>query len=181
MKEKAITLPGRVTLQYVEQGDPGGLPVIFLHGVTDSWRSFELMLPHLPPSIHAFALTQRGHGDSERPMEGYRTRDFAGDVAAFADALDLGAIVVVGHSMGSTNAMGFASEYPQRTLGLVLAAAFFRYRLNAVIEEFTSEVLRLTDPIAPAFARDFQLGTLARPIPGWFLDQAGRESLSSPW
>ena len=64
---KTIVLPTGVTLPYVEQGDPDGVPVILLHGVTDSWRSFEPVLPHLPPSIRAFALTQRGHGDADRP------------------------------------------------------------------------------------------------------------------
>jgi non-heme chloroperoxidase len=39
--EKHITLPSGVGLEYVEQGRPEGIPVVFLHGVTDSWRSFE--------------------------------------------------------------------------------------------------------------------------------------------
>jgi alpha-beta hydrolase superfamily lysophospholipase len=56
-----------------------GVPVILLHGITDSWRSFEPVLPHLPASIRAFALSQRGHGDSERPAAGYHPRDFAAD------------------------------------------------------------------------------------------------------
>ena len=64
---KSIELPGRVRLPYVEQGDPSGVPMILLHGVTDCWRSFELVLPPLPASIRAFAVTQRGHGDAERP------------------------------------------------------------------------------------------------------------------
>ena len=49
-------------------------PVIFLHGVSDSWRSFEHVLPLLPPTIRALAITARGHGDSSRPSSGYRTR-----------------------------------------------------------------------------------------------------------
>ena len=60
----SVELPTGVTLQYVEQGDPAGIPVLLLHGATDSWRSFEPVLPHLPSSIRAFALTQRGHGDA---------------------------------------------------------------------------------------------------------------------
>src|SRR3712207_493180 len=87
---KSVALPNRVKLQYVEQGDPSGIPVVLLHGVTDSWRSFEPVFPHLPESIHAFALTQRGHGDSERPGSGYRPPDLAADLAAFMDVLDLG-------------------------------------------------------------------------------------------
>ena len=46
--EKTIELTNGVKLQYVEQGDPAGAPVLFLHGITDSWRSFEPVLPHLP-------------------------------------------------------------------------------------------------------------------------------------
>ena len=44
---KSIALAGAVTVRYAEQGDPSGAPVLFLHGVTDSWRSFEPVLPHL--------------------------------------------------------------------------------------------------------------------------------------
>jgi pimeloyl-ACP methyl ester carboxylesterase len=42
---RSIALSTQVTLPYVEQGDPAGVPVLLLHGVTDSWRSFELVLP----------------------------------------------------------------------------------------------------------------------------------------
>jgi hypothetical protein len=30
---KSVELPKRVKLQYVEQGDPSGVPVVLLHGV----------------------------------------------------------------------------------------------------------------------------------------------------
>ena len=178
---KSIDLPGRVRLPYAEQGDPSGVPVLLLHGVTDSWRSFERVLPHVPDSIHAFALTQRGHGDAERPASGYRTRDFAGDVAAFADALGLGPAVVVGHSMGCTNAMRFAIDHPERVRGLVLAGSFASYRDNpAAVELWKSSVSRLADPIDPAFVREFQESTLAQPIPPAYLDTAVQESLKVP-
>jgi len=178
---KSIELPGRVRLQYVEQGDPSGVPVLFLHGVTDSWHSFELVLPHLPSSVHAFALTQRGHGDAERPATGYRTPDFAGDVAAFVNAVGLGRTVIVGHSMGSTNAQRFAIDHPERTLGLVLVGAFATYRSNpAVVEFWESAVSQLTDPVDPGFVREFQESTLAQPVPRTFLDTIVAESSKVP-
>ena len=79
-----------VTLEYTEQGDPSGVPVLLLHGLSDSRRSFERVLPHLPASIRALAVTQRGHGDSGKPESGYTADDFAADAAAFMDALDRG-------------------------------------------------------------------------------------------
>jgi non-heme chloroperoxidase len=178
---KSVELPNRVRLPYVEQGDQSGVPILLLHGVTDSWRSFKRVLPHLPASIHAFALTQRGHGDADRPAAGYRTRDFAADVAAFADAVGLASAVVVGHSMGSTNAQRFAIDHPERTQGLVLAGSFATYRGNPDLVEFwESAVSQLTDPIDPGFVREFQESTLAQPVPQAFLDTVVQESLKVP-
>jgi len=179
--DKSIELPGRVTLQYVEQGDSSGRPVVLLHGVTDSWRSFEPVLPHLPNSVRAFALSQRGHGDSFRPETGYHPRDFAADVAAFMDALELNSAVIVGHSMGSYVAQCFAIDYPARTAGLVLVGSFINCRDNpSVVEFWDSAVSKLTDPVGLDFARDFQVSTLARDVPQEFLDMVICESLKVP-
>jgi pimeloyl-ACP methyl ester carboxylesterase len=178
---KSIELSSGVKLPYVEQGDPSGIPMLLLHGFTDSWHSFERVLPYLPTSIHAFALTQRGHGDTDRPATGFRTRDFAADVAAFVRATGLGPTVVVGHSMGSTHAQCFGIDYPEHTLGLVLAGAFSSYRYNPVVLEFwESSVSQLTEPMAPGFVREFQESTLAQPIPQAFLDTVVQESLKVP-
>jgi pimeloyl-ACP methyl ester carboxylesterase len=178
---RIVELPNRLKLPYVEQGDPSGVPVLFLHGITDSWRSFERVLPHLPKSIHVFALTQRGHGDADRPATVYRTRDFAADLAAFMDALGLEQVIVVGHSMGSTNALRFAIDHPERTLGLVLLGSFATYRGNPVVVEFWETALSgLTDQIDSALAREFQQSTLARPVPAPFFDTVVQESLKVP-
>jgi pimeloyl-ACP methyl ester carboxylesterase len=177
---KSAALATGVTLPYVEQGDPAGVPVLLLHGVTDSWRSFEPVLPHLPASLHAFAVTQRGHGEAGRPAEGYRTRDYAADIGAFLDAVGLRRAVVVGHSMGATNAQRFAIDHPDRVLALVLAGSFASYRDNAAVAEIAPVMAALQDPIDPAFVREFQEGTLAQPIPPAFLDAVVRESLKVP-
>jgi non-heme chloroperoxidase len=178
---RAITLPSGIRLPYVEQGDPTGVPVVLLHGGTDSWRSFELVLPYLPRSIRAFALTLRGHGDAGRPAAGYRPRDFAVDVAAFLDSQGLEAAVIAGHSMGSTVALRFALDYPERTRGLVPMGTFVRYRTNPVITDFWETVVTtLRDPIDRSVAREFQESTLAGPISPSFLETAIAESLKVP-
>jgi hypothetical protein len=33
---RSVDLPTGVTLQYVEQGDPAGVPAVLLHGASDS-------------------------------------------------------------------------------------------------------------------------------------------------
>jgi pimeloyl-ACP methyl ester carboxylesterase len=178
---KSVVLPGGIRLRYVQHGDGSGIPVLLLHGVTDSWRSFEGVLPHLPPSIRAFALSQRGHGDSDRPATGYGPRDFADDLAALMDAVELERAIVVGHSMSSSIAQRFALDYPERTLGLVLVGALCSWRGNpAIVDFWESVVSRLVDPVERGLARDFQESTLARPVPGAFLDTMVRQSLKVP-
>ena len=177
---KSVELPTGVKLEYVEQGDPSGIPVLLLHGISDSWHSFELVLPHLPESIRAIALTQRGHGDSSCPEAAYRYHDFAADVAAFMDALQLEAAVVVGHSLGSTIAQRFALDHPERTLGLVLVGSFLSLPSSQPPRELWSVVSEMEDPVDPGFVREFQESTLAQPVPQAFFETIVRESLKLP-
>jgi pimeloyl-ACP methyl ester carboxylesterase len=178
---RTLQLPGRVRLEYVEHGAPHGTPVIALHGVTDSWRSFAPLLPYLPRSLRLLALSQRGHGGSEKPAHGYRPRDFADDVAAFMDALGIERAIVVGHSMGGVNAQRFAIDHPSRVLGLVLAGTSPCFGANPdLVAYWRDEIAALADPIAAQFARDFQLSTLAQPVAPEFLDTVVAESLKAP-
>ena len=144
-----VTVATGVRLEYVEQGRADGLPVIFLHGVTDSWRSFELLLQRLPASIRAFAISQRGHGDSSRPDIGYRYRDFSEDVRAFMDAIGLERAVVVGHSMGAMVSQRLIVDHPQRVSHVVLMGAFATIHGNPVVDEFVTSAGALSVRVHP--------------------------------
>ncbi len=178
---KSIELPNQITLSYVEQGDRAGIPVVLLHGVTDSWYSYSPVLPHLPTAMHIFAITQRGHGDSSHPELGYRFDDFAADLAAFMDVMAIPSAVIVGHSMGSAVAQRFAIDYPDRTAGLVLAGTFASMRDNPDVQAiWDAAISTITDPVDPEFVRDFQQSTLAQPVSDAFFDGVIRESLKVP-
>jgi pimeloyl-ACP methyl ester carboxylesterase len=178
---KAVELPNGVTLQYVEQGDPSGTPLILLHAIADSWRSFELVLSHLPASIHAVALTQRGHGDASRPETGYRPDDFAADLAACMDVLHLEAAVIAGGSSGGFVARRFAIDHPERTLGLVFLGSPLALRGKPGVQEmWDSTMSKLTDPIDPGFVRKFAESTLAQPVPPAFMETLVQENLKVP-
>jgi pimeloyl-ACP methyl ester carboxylesterase len=102
-------------------------------------------------------------------------------MAAFIQALDLGPVVVVGHSMGATVAQRFALDYPELTRGLALIGSFVDYRNNPVIPDYCDTVVSaLTNPIPPAIAREFQESTLARPIASTLLSMFVQESLKVP-
>jgi non-heme chloroperoxidase len=183
MKFDVITveLPNQVKLQYVEQGNSSGLPLILLHGYADSWRSFERVLPYLPKSIRTFALTQRGHGNSSRPITGYRPRDFATDLAEFMNVLGLKTAAIVGGSSGGIIARRFAIDYPNRTLGLILVGSPLTLKEKpSVLELWYSTISKLEDPIDPGFVRGFMMSQLAQQVPQAFLKTMLRENLKVP-
>ena len=160
---RQIKLSTGVQLEYTEQGDPQGIPVVMLHGFTDSWQSFAPVLPYLPPSLHVFAVSQRGHGNSSKEATSYQPEDFAKDVAAFVKAKRLGPAVIVGHSMGATNAQCFATLFPALTRALVIVGSFAGFD-KPVIHDFKKVIDGLSDPVDSLFIVEFQKSTLTRPV-----------------
>jgi len=180
MRTRITTSPG-VELDVIQSGDPTGIPLVLLHGLSDSSASMRVLMDRLPRSVRAIAITQRGHGDSSKPVGPYTTDAFVADLAAVMDQLHVGQAAVFGHSMGSVVAQRFAIAHPNRVSGLILEGAFPGLKGNAAVEAFyEAEIAGLNDPIDPAFAREFQLSTIARPLPAEFIDLISRESLKLP-
>jgi non-heme chloroperoxidase len=169
-----------VSLHYAEQGDQAGEAIVFLHGYSDSWFSFSRILPLLSPEYHAFALTERGHGESDKPECCYTVDDFAADVDAFVDALGIGKATLVGHSGGSFMAQRVALSYPDRVSRCVLIGSATTLLNNEGIGELGKEVLALEDPVPPEFVREFQESTIYYPVPEEFLETVVSESLKLP-
>lgn len=164
LRAKTIILPGNVNLEYVETGTNTGNPVIFLHGISDSWHSFESTLKLLPSSVHAFAISLRGHGNSSKLHSSYTIKDFANDVANFIEKKRLGKVIIAGHSMGGLVAQQFALDHPSLTKAVVVISSDACFKDNAGMPEFYQEVLQIQDTLSYDFMDAFQKATLAKPI-----------------
>jgi len=176
-----VRLSGHVEIAFSEQGAADGIPVVFIHGYADSWRSFEGVLEHLPESVHAFALSLPGHGNSSQPASGYGIGEFANDVGRFMDAVGLTAAVFVGGSSGGFVARRLAIEHPTRTLALVFLGSPFSLRDHPGGRQLLEEsVSKLEDPVPLDFVREFQESTLAQAVSPAFLDGVVGESAKVP-
>jgi non-heme chloroperoxidase len=174
-------LPNGLTLEVAEWGPSDGTPIVLLHGITDSWRSFEPLRPHLPANWHVIAPSQRGHGASDKPPAGYRTRDFAADIALLIEAMALPPVLLLGHSMGAANAMRLAIERPDLVRGLIGAGAFASFGDKAELVGYVaSSIEPLRDPVPRALADEFQRSTVATPIDEAFLQRMVDQSLMVP-
>lgn len=178
--EKSIRVSTGVTLNYVESGKQGKTPIIFLHGYTDSWRSFESVIPKFSKDFYVAALTHRGHGTSSKPIEGYEIMDFASDVAAFVSQKKLENCIIVGHSLGGLIAQQVAISYPQHTRAIVLVATDAYFGDNPGIPEFIDEVNRLSDPIPHDFAASFQRSTIHKSVDSIQMEVFINESIKVP-
>ena len=176
-----VTLQNGVTLGSAATGDPAGPDVVLLPGPTDSWRSYEPVLEQLPAWMHVVAVSQRGHGDSDKPATGYRVEDFAGDVPPLLDALGIERAVLAGHSGSCLIARRVAVDHPERVAGLVLESSPTTLRGNAVFREFVGSVVSgLEDPIDPTFARSFLTETSSEGLPPELVDRLVSELLKVP-
>ncbi|HMM42133.1 MAG TPA: alpha/beta hydrolase [Thermomicrobiales bacterium] len=95
-------------------------PILLIHGLASSKRIWDLVGPILGRERRVVALDQRGHGESDKPDDGYGVEQVVGDDRALAEALGLRLPVVVGHSWGAAVALAYAALYPYGVSAVVL-------------------------------------------------------------
>jgi pimeloyl-ACP methyl ester carboxylesterase len=170
-----------VRLSYAERGEESGPAVLLVPGPTDSWRSYDPVLSRLPHEIRALAVSQRGHGDSDKPAAGYAIEDFAADVVALLDALEIDRAVLAGHSGSCLVARRVALDHSERVSGLVLEASPTSLSADISAREFVSSVVpNLVDPIDAGFARSFVTDTSSEKVPPELVEVLVEEVLKVP-
>lgn len=156
-------------------------PILLLHGLSDDAHSYEPMLRTLPPESHAVALTQRGHGDADRPADGYSVEQLARDAVDALDQLGIDQAVIVGHSMGAHVAAMVAARHPARAAGLVLLCGFDSLSESPELSrEIDALIETVPDPMDPAWAREFQASTLTGEVESAFFESVVRASSKVP-
>lgn len=176
---KKVKLANGIQLSYNEAGDPSAPPVILLHGWSDSWFSFSPVLSELAKVTHAYAVSLRGHGESDGPATGYTFQQMAADVVAFMDAVGLKEAAVVGHSLGSLVAEHVAASAPDRVTKLVLIGGIYDPR-DETMKEMQKQLSEFRDEVPLEYIREFQLTTLHNPVPDEFLATVIEESRKHP-
>lgn len=115
---RSFTVNG-MTLRAIEWGRPGRPALCFLHGGSAHSHWFDAVVPAFVDRFHIISLDQRGHGESDwAPDARYGTEQFASDLVGVMDHLGWERMVVVGHSMGGHNSIGFSAWHPGRVRAL---------------------------------------------------------------
>lgn len=110
-----------------EEHGGGERALLLLHGYTGSRRDFAHVAPALArQGRRVVVLEQRGHGGSTwlRDERAYSLDALADDLRAALDALELGRVDLIAHSMGGQVALRVALDAPDLVRSLVLVATW---------------------------------------------------------
>lgn len=111
-----------VKLNARELGGAGAAPLVLLHGLLGSsrnWQSAGAELAAVAGGRNVWALDARNHGKS--PWADEMSYDaLVADTVAWLDERGLGAVDLMGHSMGGKTAMLLACRHPERVRSLTV-------------------------------------------------------------
>ena len=120
---KKIVINGQLISYLEDLRGKEGTPLLFLHGwrVDSSiWnKTIELMRENGIDN-NIYALDFPGFGGSPVPAKDYNISDYAQIVEEFIKKLDLGKVIMVGHSFGGRVGIKLSAMYPELVAKLIL-------------------------------------------------------------
>jgi 3-oxoadipate enol-lactonase len=105
---------------YYELSGTGRPAFVFVHGGACDHKDWAHQVESLSPAHTVLTLDLRGHGRSKGVIEDCRIEQWAADVNALIDALELGPVVLTGHSLGARIVVEAACRRPDNVGAMVL-------------------------------------------------------------
>jgi pimeloyl-ACP methyl ester carboxylesterase len=103
---------GGVSWHYVEAGE--GEPVVFLHGLPESWFSWHYQIEAVSKQYRVIAVDLKGYGQSDKRDGDYTAQGVANELIALFDAIGLDKFSLVTHDWGSVIGDYVAGKIPDR-------------------------------------------------------------------
>jgi pimeloyl-ACP methyl ester carboxylesterase len=119
MVNSRFTDNGDARIHYLDSGgDDRGAPIVFVPGMTDIADDYIEVMPLF--GRRTLVVELRGHGKSGAPVSGYDLTTLSGDVGAVVDAVTDGPIHMVTFSRGTSYAIAWALDHPNRVRSLAI-------------------------------------------------------------
>jgi non-heme chloroperoxidase len=137
---------GGVRLHVVDGGNHAGRPIVFIHGFSQSWLSWSRqMRSELANEFRLVALDLRGHGESDKPHDGYSDcLLWADDIDAVIRELGLQQPLLCGWSYGSLLILDYIRQYGENAIGgVAFVDALTKLGTEAALSVLTPELLAL--------------------------------------
>lgn len=118
--DATLVRPDDARIRYRVAG--AGEPVLAVHGLGSTGRTFEPMASRLAPACRVLTPDLRGYGDSDDVPAASDWGTFADDLVAVLDHAGARRAHVVASSAGTLSALHLCSAFPHRVLSLTLVA-----------------------------------------------------------
>lgn len=114
-------MPEAAGLYYETHGSPDAPPLILSSGLGGSASYWKANIPALAEHFRVIAYDHRGTGRSDRTLpDVVSVDDFADDILALVDALDIPKAHIVGHAAGGVAGLALALKAPERLDKLIV-------------------------------------------------------------
>jgi pimeloyl-ACP methyl ester carboxylesterase len=121
------------------QGGADGDVIVLLAGLGANAYAFDSLAPALARRHRVLAITRRGYGSSGKPQPvndaTYAPATLVADLLAVLDALQIGRVILAGHSIAGNELTLFAGSHPQRVRGLAYLDTTFDYLASGGYDE----------------------------------------------
>lgn len=126
-----------VTASYLELNDGGkiyyedhgeGQPILLVHGWMCSSKFWQKNVPELAKEFRVVTLDLRGYGKSSKALSGHTIGQYARDIRALIEHLELQDVVLAGWSLGGSVVLSYYEQFRRngglKALALIDAAPF---------------------------------------------------------
>jgi len=109
---------GIVPIAYNKTGN-GDTALVFVHGWGINKEYWKSQADEFSKRYTVVTIDLGGHGKSGTQRDHWTVDDYANDVMAVLDSLNLNKVVLVGHSMGGDVILDIAFKIPERVVGFI--------------------------------------------------------------
>ena len=151
MIAKQITIrETNVEINYFQQGE-GNTTLLFLHGWCIDGTYWKNQVEHFSKNYNVFAIDLPGFGKSKAERTNWTIEEYANDVTAFIDTMNLKNVVIIGHSMAGEIMLQTALTNNPKIVGVV---GVDNFKIIDVL--FTPEQMKQMTDFFPMLQKDFK-------------------------
>ena len=151
MTAKQITIRDKqVEINYFQQGQ-GDTTLLFLHGWCIDGTYWKNQVDYFSKNYNVYAIDLPGFGKSKAERTNWTIEEYANDVTAFMDTMNLKNVVIIGHSMAGEIMLQTALGNNPKIVGIVGVDNF-----KFMDVSFTPEQMKQMTDFFPMLQNDFK-------------------------
>lgn len=151
MTAKQITIRDKqVEINYFQQGK-GDTTLLFLHGWCIDGTYWKNQVDYFSKNCNVYAIDLPGFGKSKAERTNWTIEEYANDVTAFIDTMNLKNVVIIGHSMAGEIMLQTALSNNSKIVGIVGVDNF-----KFIDVSFTPEQMKQMTDFFPMLQNDFK-------------------------